>query len=117
MIEEKRSGVRIRRRSEELEKILLEWEGSGLSRVAFCKKKGISPYLFRKHRSMIREEVEAEEAVLGSGTDFIKLPLFSDHSIHGSGDIEIKNASGLCVKLSCQVPREILMCVIRELSR
>lgn len=116
MIEEKRSGVRIRRGSEEVEKILLEWEGSGLSRVAFCKKKGISPYLFRKHRSMIREEEEAEEVGLGRGANFIKVPLFSDQSIHGM-DIEIKNASGLCVKLSGQVPREILMCVIREISR
>jgi hypothetical protein len=95
---------------EEIQKLILEWESSGLSQVAFCRERGISSYLFRKHRRL-KKQCEVKE----TEKSFIKLPLMGG-SYHPSYEIELKGVKGLSMKLTGHIPVEVLMRLMQELS-
>jgi transposase-like protein len=52
------SGIRVRRDAEEWREILRQWKGSGLSRVAFCRREGLAPTTLDKWQRKLRSNPE-----------------------------------------------------------
>src|ERR1039457_4834476 len=66
MNEEQVCAVRRRRNRQEVEQIVAEYESSGLSRIEFCRERGVGLSTLRRYRSRQQRRQSADStAVLG----------------------------------------------------
>jgi transposase len=88
-----------RRSRSEADRLVLEFERSGMTRTAFCRARGISAHTLDYYRRMRRGKMDAParlvpvEVIAGSGGDSLAEP-----SQHTQLRVELRNGRQIVVK-------------------
>jgi hypothetical protein len=98
--------------TKEVQKILEEFKVSGLSQKEFCRQKELSSYFFRKYSSFreVKQRIKKKPS-----QNLIELPFLE--GVSQKGYEIIFNTEKLSVKLSGEVPQELLIALIRQVTR
>lgn len=113
---EKQAGIQRRRSRAEVDRLVSEYEASGLTRQEFCAKHGLSLATLDRYRNRRRQRPEAPSA----SNRFLRVELSSakpaDGRIQGS-DLAVVLASGRRIEVRHGFDTDLLVRLVQALER